>query len=275
MKNKNKNEIIAIIATLLLHVVVLLILVFNSLHYQFPPKDANQLETQVQNEEIMFGGEYVMLGNTPEPTASNEMQSQSPEQADEVQQEPNIAGEDLEDAGEPAKQAKPTVTSKAESPMKIKEKPEVVKPKKTGPASDDNVTSKTEKVKRGVDAATNSRVKGAFGKSSGNGSGKQGSPNGNSDSGALNGRPGIGGLVGYTLEYWGRPHSQWEGTVVIRVRVNTRGKVVEARCVGGTGGAYAHPSVRRDCEQESMKSAFSVPKNTTTEGIGTITWRFI
>lgn len=81
--------------------------------------------------------------------------------------------------------------------------------------------------------------------------------------------------MGYTLEHWGRPHSQWTGTVVVKVRVNTHGRIIEAHCVGGTGGAYAHPSVRRYCEQETLKSAFSVRTNTTTEGVGTVTWRFV
>ena len=84
--------------------------------------------------------------------------------------------------------------------MKVKEKPkEKEKPKKTGPATDEKPAEKQEQVKRGVDAATESKVKNAFGKSSGAGSGKQGSPNGNNPTGALSGKPGIGGLDGYTL----------------------------------------------------------------------------
>lgn len=122
---------------------------------------------------------------------------------------------------------------------------------------------------------TGNRTSNAFGKSSGSGSGKQGSPNGNSTQGALSGKPGIGGLVGYTLEYWGRPHSYWTGSVTVRVRVNARGKVIEAKVHSGKGEAWSHNEVRRACEQESLKSAFSVPKNTTQEGVGYITWTFI
>ena len=88
-------------------------------------------------------------------------------------------------------------------------------------------------------------------------------------------QPGISGLVGYTAEYWGRPHSKWTGKVNVQVRVNPRGKVIEAHAVSGSGEAWAHPEVRRSCEQAARESAFSVPKNRTSEGIGTITWRFI
>ncbi len=88
-------------------------------------------------------------------------------------------------------------------------------------------------------------------------------------------QPGISGLVGYTAEYWGRPHSKWTGKVNVKVRVDPRGKVIEAHAVSGSGEAWAHPEVRRSCEQAARESAFSVPKNRTSEGIGTITWRFI
>ncbi|MBP5497810.1 MAG: hypothetical protein J6X81_00355 [Muribaculaceae bacterium] len=272
--SRNEYRFLALLATLIVAAAVLFVLLTNHLHYQFPPEDQKDLAL-LEQDSIMFGGEYVMLGTSPESTGEA-TDVEEPEQVEDVKPEPDIAGEDLRDAGEPAKQPKPVVTAKEESPMKVKEKPkEKEKPVKTGPATDENTVEKQEKVKRGVDAATENKVKNAFGKSSGTGNGKQGSPNGNNNTGALNGKPGIGGLDGYTLEYWGRPHSQWTGTVVVRVRVDTRGKIVEATCVGGTGGAYSHPSVRRYCEQETLKSRFSVPKSTTTEGIGTVTWRFV
>lgn len=271
MNNRNKNEMASALITLLLMAVVLCVLVFSHLHYQYPPENGKELQADLQQDSIMFGGEYVMLGNTPEPNPSEDMDNEQPEQAEEVAEKPSTEGEDLEDAGQPAKQPKPLVQSKQESPMKVKEK-KVEKKQKTGP-SEEQIAQK-EKEKRNKNAV-NSKIANAFGKSGGSGKGKQGSPDGNSSSGSLTGKPGIGGLVGYTLEYWGRPHSQWTGTVVVKVRVNTRGRIIEAHCVGGTGGAYAHPSVRRYCEQETLKSAFSVPKNTTTEGVGTVTWRFV
>ena len=275
MDKESRNRILAAIITLLLLCITVGILVSCRLHYEYPPKDAELVD--LKQDSIMFGGEYVMLGNTPEPSESDQMDNEMPENAETVETEPNVEGDDLEDAGEPAKQAPPVVTAKAESPMKVKEKPKEEKPKKTGPANETpKTTDKQTKVKRGNDAAPkNDRVKDAFGKSSGKGSGKQGSTSGNSNQGAVAGKPGIGGLDGYTLEYWGRPHSRWTGSVTVRVRVNTRGKVIDARATSGKGEAWSHPEVRRSCEQESLKSAFSVPKSTTTEGIGYITWTFI
>ena len=273
--NNRKNQIAASAITLLLLLATIGVLVSCGLHYEYPPRDMDLLE--LKQDSIMFGGEYVMLGNMPNPTESEQMDTETPENAEKTEPEPNVAGDDLEDAGEPAKQAPPVITSKHESPMKVQEKPKEEKPKKTGPAVETpKNTDKQTKVKRGEDATPkNDRVKDAFGKSSGKGSGKQGSPDGNSNQGALSGKPGIDGLVGYTLEYWGRPHSRWTGSVTVRVRVNARGKVIEAHAVSGKGEAWSHPEVRRSCEQESLKSAFSVPKNTTTEGVGNITWTFI
>lgn len=270
----NRNRLLACLITLLLLCGTIWLLVSCGLHYEWPPDEPMMVE--LKQDSIMFGGEYVMLGNMPDATQSEQMDTETPENVDNEATEPNVEGDDMEDAGEPAKQAPPVVTAKAESPMKVKEKPKEEKPKKTGPATETPKTTAKPKVKRGEDAAPkNDRVKDAFGKSKGSGSGKQGSSSGNSDKGAVTGKPGIGGLVGYTLEYWGRPHSRWTGSVTVRVRVDTRGKVVEARATSGKGEAWSHQEVRQSCVQESLKSAFSVPKNTTTQGIGYITWTFI
>ena len=122
---------------------------------------------------------------------------------------------------------------------------------------------------------TNSKVQNAFGKtSSKSGSGKVGSTNGNSTTGARTGAPGVSGLNGYTIASWGRPSSPVDGKVVIKVRVNARGKVIAANYSSGSGTAAANMAVRRSCEQASLQSSFSVPVGTTDEAVGYITWRF-
>lgn len=272
---QRRNRLIALLLTLLLVVGTVLLMWFTGLHYEWPPRDA-ELITQLKQDTILFGGEFVMLGDMPDALSEEQPQNDSPEQAENIEPEPTVEGDDIEDSGEPAKVAKPVVTTPEPSPMKVKEKPkEEKKPEKTGPKKDVKQDDKQEKVKRDAEAATNNRVKGAFGKSGNNSGAQQGSPGGNSDTGATTGKPGIGGLVGYTLEKWGRPHSRWVGKVQVRVRVNTRGKVIEAHAVGGSGEAWSHPEVRRSCESAALESAFSVPKNTTTEGVGTIIWSFI
>lgn len=269
----------AAVATIVIVVATLLMLIFSNLHCEWPPQGNEALETQLQQDTIMYlGGELVMLGDTPEPTEATSAEAEAPTEEDETPaDEPSTPGEDLSDAGKPAEKPAEPVTQKEPSPMKVKvkEKKPEEKPKATGPKTAANPDKKVEKERKAEASAVASRTKNAFGKAGGSGTGKQGSPNGNSSQGSLSGTPGIGGLDGYTLASWGRPHSRWEGTVVVRVRVNARGQVVDAHAVSGSGSAWSHTEVRRSCESESLKSKFSVKKSRTTEGIGTITWRFV
>ena len=268
--NINKNKTIALIATLAVHIVALLILVFTCLHYKWPPDEAVLAEQKPQ-EEIMFGGEFVQLGNVEQP-AADEMQPSSPAEATETADEPKLPGNELKDAGEAQEKSKQVVTQKSESPMKVKKEEEPKqKPKgatKSEQAEQDKLKAQQEAERKKI----SNRVK--FGTSGASGSGKAGSPNGNSTSGALTGKPGIGGLGGYTLENWSRPSSSLEGTITIQVKVNARGNVVSASYASGTGAAAGNQAARSSCIAAARQSSFSVPKNTTTDAVGTITYRF-
>lgn len=282
--NNKKSEIAAFIITALLTIALLLLLVFTQLHFQYPPEGMDPI---VQHEDSIFieelgGEEFVKLGDIAEPTPTdNASEAASEDATGNVSDQPQPEGDDREDAGQVSPVQPQPITTKQPSPMKVKKddtKPEpVVKP---GAAkSNPKPAAPKPAVKRATASSTsnaiNSKMKNAFG-AKGDGGGKsQGSPDGNSNSGPVQGHASLGGgLVGYTVAYWGRPHSPSIGSVTVQVHVNNRGKVVKARAVSGTGAAWANQSVRRSCEQESLKSAFSVPKNRTTEGIGTITWRF-
>lgn len=270
MNDKNKNETIALFLTLLLSCVTVIILVNTFLHYEPMTTIA-----EFKQDTIMWGGEYVMLGDTPELIDGDELASDASID-NELDNQPDVEGDDLRDNGEPNKQPAPTVTDVKDSPMKIKEKEKEDPNKKAGPATDKKTPDKREQVKQATNSATTNRIKNAFGNTDGKGTGKQGSPDGNSGQGPTLGKPGLGGLLGYTLEKWAKPNpnSRWTGTVQVRVRVNNRGKVVEAHATGGSGEANTHREIRRACEEAALKSAFSVPNNTTTEGVGTITYRW-
>ena len=293
-ENRRKDSLWALLLTLLITVGTLMLMLRLSMQYQ-PMSDQKPME--LAQDSILFGGEYVMLGNTLENLQSDLMDEQSSEQSASPEQgdEPDIEADDMEDAGDVNQKTPPLVTQKTESPHKVKEQPKEPEPKKPGPtkqndkvvekpkAKNNNAEAKETKAKNANETktstsnATDSKVKNAFGKGNGNGGGKQGSPNGNSSEGVLTGKPSIGGLVGYTLEHWAKPvpNSKWSGTVTVRVTVNPRGQVIKATATGATGALASHPEVRRACEQAALKSSFSVPKNTMTEGIGTVTyiWR--
>ena len=291
-EDRRKNSLWALLLTLLITVGTLALLLRFTLRYEQLP-DRPDL-TQLAQDSILFGGDYVMLGNTLDNVQNDMMDQQtaepsaSPEQGDD----PDIDADDQEDAGEANQKTPPLVTQKTESPHKVKEQPKETEPKKSGPvkenekkvekpkAKDKKAESQETKSKNAneqkppTSSATDNRVKNAFGSGNGKGGGQQGSAGGNSNQGVLAGKPGVTGLAGYTLEYWAKPvpNSKWSGRVMVRVTVDPRGKVTSAKATGATGDLASHPEVRRACEQAAMKSQFSVPKNTMTEGIGTITY---
>ena len=290
--DRRKNSLWALLLTLLITVGTMALLLKFTLRYEQMPNSPDL--TQLAQDSILFGGEYVMLGNTIDNVQNDLMDqeaseaSSSPEQGDN----PDIEADDMEDAGEANQKTPPLITQKTESPHKVKEKPKESEPKKSGPTKEndkvvekpkaknknaeaqESKTKNTNEQKNVTNNATDNRVKNAFGSGSGKGGGQQGSASGNSSQGVLAGKPGISGLVGYTLDYWAKPvpNSKWSGRVTVRVTVNPRGQVTKATAVSATGDLASHPEVRRACEQAALKSSFSVPKNTMTEGIGTVTY---
>ena len=271
MNEEKRNNIIAIAATALLHVALLLILVFSYLNYTFVPLED---EPDKQEDITFLGGEYVMLGDAM-TSADNVEQAEAPEpEPEKVAEKPVASDNDLKNSGSAGEEPKPTVSSQKESPMKVeKKKPET--PKKTGSTKEELAEQERIKAEKEAKRKTNNKVQNAFGKSGKtSGSGKEGSPNGNSNTGARTGAPGVSGLKGYTLANWGRPSSPVEGKVVIKVRVNSRGKVIAANYSSGSGTAASNMAVRRSCEAAARQSSFSVPVGAIDEAVGYITWRF-
>ena len=62
---ERKSKIVALLLTLLWLVGTVLLMVYTHLHYEYPPKD---MQAQLQQDSIMFGGEFVQLGNLPDLT---------------------------------------------------------------------------------------------------------------------------------------------------------------------------------------------------------------
>lgn len=260
MKNLDKDQIKGLIATALFHAVLIIVLVLGYLYYSYPPKDEELAE--MDKDEILFGGEYVTYGDfnstmNDAPSASNE----------EPSIEPSIEGEDVVDEGVKGEAELQVVTGTEESPMKVKEK------ENPGPTKEELEAAERERIRKEEKSKEiKNRVK--FGSTKDSGEGVTGTENGEKTASLASGVPAVTGLVGYTLESWGRPRSSKTGTVVVRVRVNARGNVISATAVVGSGSAWGDMAVRRSCEEESMKSKFSVPKNKSTEGVGEIVWRF-
>ena len=269
-EDRRKNSLWALLLTLLITVGTLALLMNFTLRYEQDPNLPDM--THLMQDSILFGGEFVMLGNTMEALQNDLMDQESsdPSASPEEGDDPDIDADDMEDAGEVNQKTPPLVTQKTENDKQV-EKP---KAKDRKAEAQETKSKNTTEQKTSTSSATDNKVKNAFGKGNGSGGGQQGSASGNSNQGVLAGKPGIAGLVGYTLDYWAKPvpNSKWSGRVVVRVTVNPRGQVTKANAISATGDLASHPEVRRACEQAALKSSFSVPKNTMTEGIGTVTY---
>lgn len=263
MNQDKRNKTIALLATALLHVALLLVLFFSFLEYKWPPDDMPIVNHDV--EEIMFGGEFVMLGNVETP-ASKKLSATATESPTKSEEQ-TVPNEDTHNAGEAIDKPKDLVSTQKESPMKTQTTPDKKKgATKSEQAEQDKRVAAEEAARKKI----NDRMK--FGNTNGKGDGKQGSPDGNNDTeGVFVGQPGLNGLTGYTIAHWEKPKhpGSKKGTVIVSVRVSARGKVTSARCTGGT---ISDASVRRSCEEAAQRSSFSVPTSTTAEGVGTLTY---
>ena len=61
MSKNDKDKIKGIVATVIFHALIFLALIFSSSYYSFPPKE-DEL-AMLNQDEILFGGEYVVLGD--------------------------------------------------------------------------------------------------------------------------------------------------------------------------------------------------------------------
>ena len=103
MNNPDKNKGLALAATVIFHVAVLLILVLSYLHYKDIPAD----DDMVKQDITFFGGEYVMLGGNVLPQ-SDDLQAASSAQADEQAN----TGDNADDAGVEGESATPALSSR-------------------------------------------------------------------------------------------------------------------------------------------------------------------
>lgn len=270
MQQRDKDRLIAIIGTALALAVLLFWIVLSEFRVNLSELEERKWPP-VDSSEIVFGGEFVKLGDMPQPVPEEIAQSQPQELAEE----PAYEGTDLADAGPKADVPPAPVASERPSPMKVEKKPET--PEKKGPTKEE--LAEQERIKRQKEQEAKSKkissgIKNSFRQNSKPAAGTPGSTNGNSDSGVLSGTPGFS-LKGRTPESWGPTRSTLAGSITIRVSVNRQGHVVGTPTyVGGTGPAAASSKVRQTCIAAARSSRFSVDLDAPAEQVGTITWTF-
>jgi outer membrane biosynthesis protein TonB len=283
-KNDNRNKALSALITLLLGAGIVALLLFTSLHYHYPPLDGEK-EAQLLQDTIMFGGEFVEMGDFDEllndEAAQLENAEQQPAESDntELQQ---VGQNDLSDNGSFDESPQQQVASPTQpSPMKVQEQPKKLpaekkteqptpkQPQKQGEPKPQPATKKTEQSTPATPSEADKRIGKAFGKSNGSGEGKQGDPNGAQGAEKSVGKPGVGGLEGYTLEYFPTAKCPAPGTVVIRVTVSPTGAVTKATI---TGGSVTDQTTRNRCLGLARQSRFRVPVGQSIERSGTLTY---
>lgn len=245
MDRADNDKIKGLVATIAFHGIIIVMLACAYLYYSYPPKDDELLEPK--EEEIFFGGEYVMLSEAVQEVSGGVS-----------------GGAMVEDIAKP----EPVVTQETESPMKVQPVEKVPEP------TAEELAAEAERVRKEKETAAKINKRVSFGNTKGDGGGSTEAPATNAVMRTSNGAPGVSGLKGYTLDSWAEAKSSLNGVVRIKVRVNSRGKVISARYDSGSGSAASSTEVRRNCEQAALKCQFSVPENTTTEGVGVITYNF-
>ncbi len=288
--NDNRNKLLSALITLLLGAGIVALLLFTSLHYNYPPLDGEQ-DMQLLQDTIMFGGEYVEMGDFLEPQSDDMLAQNSQDAAQEQPSENNeqeaIGQNNLRDNGAIDESPQQQVTNNAQpSPMQVKEQqpkkqpaekkteqPKPQQPQRQGAPKPQPAPKKTTEQPKQPAAKANSetdnKMKQIFGNTGGNGAGKQGNPEGKPGAEKSMGKPGVGGLEGYTLEYFPTAKCPVAGTVVIRVNVSPTGAVTKASIVGGS---VSDATTRNRCLSLARQSRFRVPVGQTIERSGTLTY---
>lgn len=253
-------------ATLLFHAAVVVALLCIYLRYN-PAAEADRTWPPVDSAEVLFGGEYVMIGDTPE--AAESADEPAPAETEQAPA-PQPQAEALDNAGKPAPTPAPVITSKQPSPAKA---PEAKTKDPTGPSKAELEAAEKARREQEQREAIASRVSFGNNGAGGSGSGKAGSPDGNASQGAVSGKPGFN-LGGRTIDSWEKPSAAPLGTIVISVTVDRQGHVTQAVYASGTGAAAASTKARNECIRAARASKFSVDLNAPASQKGTITYNF-
>lgn len=236
MENNRRHRAIAAAATLLFHALLIAALVAGVLRYsskhdqpEWPPADSS---------EILFGGEFVMVG-------------------DQGAAEAEAAAEtaDVSDVTDVTDVAAPSGDIKIPKALKVPKDPKAEKAE----------AEKAEKAEKAE--AIKDRV--SFGK----GKGKAGQPDGNSADGAVSGiaASGLGNRKAVSLP---SPEKGPMGKIVVKITVDRNGNVTSAAYLSGVAPANASASARRSCVEAARRSRFSADPDAPASQTGTITYTY-
>lgn len=265
------SRITAIVGTILFHVLILFISFYfyvdNStielITEEWPPRDSS---------EILFGGEYVMIGDAIESSDIDDEPQEATGQDEENTQEAS----DLKDEGSLGDPPQ-IVSSTNESPMPVVTKPN--QPTTPGATIDNNEPSKNKSAKAETEKTKNTNPNISFNNKSSSGNGasngaKQGQADGTTNKpSASKGEPGYN-LPGRTIAHWEPIKKRNKlGTVTLRVTVDANGNVTNAQIIKTKGAVAGDEAILTECINAAKKCRFSVSKEGKKSQKGTITYK--
>jgi TonB family protein len=257
---QHKNNRKGLVASILIHAVLLIIFAFFGMNYMVPPPEEEGIT-------INFGTVDEGMMNPNESTTPTENQEVISDQATEQPTPEEVVEEDL-------------ITQDVEEAPSLdqqeKEKPKVEQPKeeiKEEPQPDKTLSSAIDKWKKNKDVENS-------GDGTTNKSGDQGDLNGDPDSKRYIGG-GAGDGVSFSLAGRTRissppieDYSQEEGTVVVDIIVDQYGKVVRAS-PGARGSTTANAQLYKKAKEAALQTRFNANPNAAEQQKGTMTFIFI
>ncbi len=259
---ERKYRFIAAAVTFLLFVGVSVWLVVARL--SFSPADGSQWPPVADTTAVLLADEYIEVEMLPPAPGGGSV-------PDDGASAPPPEANDFTDAGQPAEQPAPVVTSPLPSP--VKEKPQQVE-KPTGPsqAELEEARAREKRQKEASEEAAN-RMK--FGKTqgaTGSGDGASGSGAGNSTQKGSYTGSGSGTVGGRGVAVAGGIPCASPGKVTVRIYAAPDGRVTKAEIVQPT--TIADPAVREKCLQRARAAKVTPAPDKTAEERGTITFNF-
>ena len=287
--NKDKGK--AFIGTIIFYVLLLLVLWLNALRTPLPLPGEQGVEVNLGNAVAGLGEKATKTVSKPVPEKKQEKPVSKPAPPVPKPQPKVTPNKNLTQEAEKAPALPPKtnpVKKKTEKPAKKQPEKKAVKKPIAKPTKSDTAARAKKSPPKKPEPVVNPRAlfkiaKGDQNQSQGikPGSGDMGKPHGFKQSNAYNGQGGEGQGISFSLgnrgaKFLDKPVSRFteQGTVVVRIEVNPKGQVINAR-VYAKGTTVVSEQLRKRAVESAKNSLFSADPTAPAVQIGTITYTFI
>lgn len=269
----NKPRVIALAATVVIAVGVIVLLFLTTLALDTKPKE---WPPQHENEVTMLDEQYFdVVEDRPVVTPAKEEAApvKNPEPAKNQSDPAPESGQHMKDVG-PVGDAPSTVTSKRPSAVKKQKKEE---PKQIGPTKEEIEAQKAAEARRKANSATASAFQRSTGKNNTDSKGKKegdsGSPTGTSQSVSGTGSGTVSG--GWSMPRYAKVPATVTGSIKLMVKIDATGAVKSVSFQGGDAPAATDARLRRAVEAEVRSRRFTRPNDDAPDqATAYITYRF-